>query len=447
MPLDVLHRDPQHAVGLGAERVDVRGVRMVEPATRASPRAGTARRDWAPARPRARSTLITAPRPSCACSARNTSPDPPLPSRSTIANRPKVRPIKDGAVTWRSTGAEVSVDGSSAGGSTSVDDARPWPAHITCKVPHPAFSRSGPGLVLASPPMSTTSVVTRPRSLRSLRPRRSWRRPRWRQRQRGGSGGGNAAAATDGCSDAAKLVYVVDENNKFSQFDPATKTFMDLGTLPARRRRRDAVLDGRRSQRDRVGALQRRRAVPRRHRRRSRARKPTLGHAATASAVRHGLLDEHGGRHRRHAVRRRRRGRHATSTTSTLATLDTTSFTATTVGTVTGWPELTGNGNAELWGWFPRTRRHDHAARREDQQDHRRRAHDLQLPTLQGMPTAWAFAFWGGDYWIFLAKDTEIVDDRLSDRRHERRIKASTPTPTRTIVGAGVSTCAPVVIL
>ena len=28
--LDVLHRDPQHAVGLGAERIDVRGVRVVE---------------------------------------------------------------------------------------------------------------------------------------------------------------------------------------------------------------------------------------------------------------------------------------------------------------------------------------------------------------------------------------------------------------------------------
>ena len=35
----------------------------------------------------------------------------------------------------------------------------------------------------------------------------------------------------DGCSDASKLVYVVDENNKLSTFNPPTKVFTDLGTL------------------------------------------------------------------------------------------------------------------------------------------------------------------------------------------------------------------------
>src|SRR4051812_49597795 len=36
---------------------------------------------------------------------------------------------------------------------------------------------------------------------------------------------------TGGCLDAAKLVYVVDESNTFSSFDPSTLTFTDLGTL------------------------------------------------------------------------------------------------------------------------------------------------------------------------------------------------------------------------
>src|SRR5690606_34619826 len=47
----------------------------------------------------------------------------------------------------------------------------------------------------------------------------------------GGGGSGSGSGNEDGCSDEAKLVYVVDSNYQFSQFDPATKTFKDLGTL------------------------------------------------------------------------------------------------------------------------------------------------------------------------------------------------------------------------
>src|SRR5262245_19460050 len=46
-----------------------------------------------------------------------------------------------------------------------------------------------------------------------------------------GGGSGTGSGNEDGCSDAAKLIYVVDNNNKLSSFDGATKTFKDLGTL------------------------------------------------------------------------------------------------------------------------------------------------------------------------------------------------------------------------
>ena len=42
---------------------------------------------------------------------------------------------------------------------------------------------------------------------------------------------GSGSGGDDGCSAAAKLVYVVDESNELSQFDPTTKAFTDLGTL------------------------------------------------------------------------------------------------------------------------------------------------------------------------------------------------------------------------
>src|SRR5262245_52610451 len=47
----------------------------------------------------------------------------------------------------------------------------------------------------------------------------------------GGDGNGGNGDGNDGCSDSAKLVYVVDVNHKLSTFHPPTKMFHDLGTL------------------------------------------------------------------------------------------------------------------------------------------------------------------------------------------------------------------------
>ncbi|MGH2931213.1 MAG: hypothetical protein ACRDL8_23615, partial [Solirubrobacteraceae bacterium] len=130
-------------------------------------------------------------------------------------------------------------------------------------------------------------------------------------------------------------------------------------------------------------------------------------------------------------------------TTATLAKLDTGTFSATTVGIVQGWPELTGNGNAELWGFFP------------DQNNPRVEKIDkttgnaittFPLSSLAGQPSAWAFAFWGGDYWVFLMKDFDFATSVYQVDGTTGTIKSTTPTNSRVIVGAGVSTCAPVVI-
>jgi hypothetical protein len=132
---------------------------------------------------------------------------------------------------------------------------------------------------------------------------------------------------------------------------------------------------------------------------------------------------------------------------STLAKLDTTAFTATTVGNVTGWPELTGNGNAELWGWFPSDQTGSTTPRVEQiDKTSGSPIKTYMLPSLQGMPSAWAFAFWGGDYWIFLAKDLDVSSTVYQIDGATGAVKGSTSAGSRLIVGAGVSTCAPVVI-
>jgi len=134
-----------------------------------------------------------------------------------------------------------------------------------------------------------------------------------------------------------------------------------------------------------------------------------------------------------------------TQPTSTLATVDTGTMNATMVGTVTGWPELTGNGNAELWGWFPDNGSGNARVEKINKQTG---AADktFNLPSLNGMPQAWAFAFWGGDYWIFFMNQFDLATSVYQIDGMAGSMKSTTPTTGRRIVGAGVSTCAPVVI-
>jgi hypothetical protein len=141
----------------------------------------------------------------------------------------------------------------------------------------------------------------------------------------------------------------------------------------------------------------------------------------------------------------------STTANAQLATLDVTTMTVTTVpgGTVTGSPELTGNANAELWGFFP-----DATNPKISQINKSTGAliSPASLPAgLKGEPAAWAWAFYGGDYWIFLAKlnnATGTADPTIVYQVSPTgQLKGMTPTTTRRIVGAGVSTCAPTVIL
>jgi hypothetical protein len=252
-----------------------------------------------------------------------------------------------------------------------------------------------------------------------------------------GSNGSNG----DNCSEAAKLVYVVDENNTLATFDPMTKQFHDLGTLncPASGgatpfsmgidRNATAYVLYSDSELFKVDTM-------------------TLACTKTSYAVQFGLAqfgmgfstDTAGGTTDTLYIAG---GQGVGATTSTLATLDTTTFKATSLGTVTGWPELTGTGNAELWGFFP-----DANAPRVEKLSKANGGAMTTYPenSIRGEPSAWAFAFWGGDYWVFLMKDLEFSTTVYQIDGATGAVKGQTPTGSRTIVGAGVSTCAPVVI-
>ncbi len=261
-----------------------------------------------------------------------------------------------------------------------------------------------------------------------------------------GSGQNGNGSGNDGCSDSAKLVYVVDMSNQFSKFDPSTKTFTDLGTLNCPttgglfganpfsmgvdRNTIAWVLydDGELFRVDINNNLA--------------CTKTTWSSSNGLTQFGMGFsTDTSGGTTDTLFVAG---GSMVGSTSpSTLAKLDTGSMAAMNVGSVSGWPELTGTGSAQLWGWFP-----DPSMPRVEQINKTSGAAvtTYNEPTLAGMPMAWAFAFWGGDFWIFLMKDSETSTTVYQIDGMTGAVKGNTATGSRVIVGAGVSTCAPVVI-
>jgi hypothetical protein len=261
----------------------------------------------------------------------------------------------------------------------------------------------------------------------------------------GGNGDGNGSNG-DGCSDASKLVYVLDDMNNLSKFDPMTKTFSVIGPMKCQpssilftpfsmaidRQANAWVLysDGSAGEVFKVNT--------------SDLTCTPTGWNTQLGLVEFGMgfsTDVPGGTTDKLFVAG---GSGPSVPSSTLATLDTTSMTATRKGTVSGWPELTGTGSAELWGFFPsaggtRIEKLDKAVGTG--------LTTYQLPTLAGMPVAWAFAFWGGDFWVFLMKGSESKTTVYQVNGTTGQIKGMTSAnPGQAIVGAGVSTCAPIVI-
>ena len=102
--------------------------------------------------------------------------------------------------------------------------------------------------------------------------------------------------------------------------------------------------------------------------------------------------------------------------------------------------DLSGNGNGELWGFFTSTK--PPSVRQIDKQT---------ATTVSSLPLAgadfagissWAFASWGGDFFLFSRNGLQAstVVHRLDQSGNATKV---VPALGYTIVGAGVSSCAP----
>jgi hypothetical protein len=258
-----------------------------------------------------------------------------------------------------------------------------------------------------------------------------------------GDGGGTDAGpqpdgGDDGCAEGAKLVYVIDSDNTFSSFQPgAAPTFTDLGTLSCPSQPGATPFSMSVDRTATAWVLYNSGEV-------FRVDTTTVTCSATGFQPNQQGIQVFG------------MGFVADSPGATLDTLfiagndelgviDTGSLVVSTIGALAGQPELTGTGDARLFGFFP-----DPNVPRVSQLDEASGAEGTSYslaPQLEGNPDDFAFAFWGGDFWIFLerytidgstnvwhlAPATGAVTEALSDTgRH--------------IVGAGVSTCAPLVL-
>jgi len=121
-----------------------------------------------------------------------------------------------------------------------------------------------------------------------------------------------------------------------------------------------------------------------------------------------------------------------------LAWIDIQTWKVTVIGPLSGTAEMTGNSNGELWGFFawttpPHVSQIDKATGQE--------SNTQSFPNLAGN-AAFAFAHWGGDYYLFHGPNGNTTVYKLSGGQ----LTSYMPSTGYDIVGAGVSTCAPFVV-
>jgi len=115
------------------------------------------------------------------------------------------------------------------------------------------------------------------------------------------------------------------------------------------------------------------------------------------------------------------------------------------LGTLTGSPELTGNALAELWGFFPDA---TPMSVRQIDRTNGETLREIDVSVIDGIglgASAWAFAFWGGRYYLFYMGALDVSTSIWRVDPGTGAVDSVAPEIGYRIVGAGVSTCAPVV--
>lgn len=105
-------------------------------------------------------------------------------------------------------------------------------------------------------------------------------------------------------------------------------------------------------------------------------------------------------------------------------------------------PELTGTGDAELYGYFPGS--FDTFVANLDKSTVAEKQ-SWDLPALANDVRAWAFAHWGGKFYIFITTGFDVPAPQVLELDPSNgNVTPVVPDSEWIVVGAGVSTCAPI---
>ncbi|MBX3233004.1 MAG: hypothetical protein KIT84_12610 [Labilithrix sp.] len=102
--------------------------------------------------------------------------------------------------------------------------------------------------------------------------------------------------------------------------------------------------------------------------------------------------------------------------------------------------ELTGTGDGKLFGFFTTSPNATFAEVKPSNGD---TSNDVVLNGVQTQ-NSWAFSFWGGDFWFYTAAATGTSTVTRLKTSSDDSLSVVVPDAGFRIVGAGVSTCAPV---
>jgi hypothetical protein len=264
-----------------------------------------------------------------------------------------------------------------------------------------------------------------------------------------GDDGGGSSSGGVGCSDAAKLVYVVSDQDELYSFQPAALTFTKIGTLSC----------------NAGGEHPNSMAVDRSGTAWVNYNDGHLFKVSTANAscqstpfqpgqqgyVKFGMAfasDAAGGAAETlyvSGIQDNTLG--GPPIGQGVAKIDLSTYTLSLIGDYSGalkgsGAELTGTGDGRLFGFFTTSPAHLATIDKS-------KGATSAVIALNGVSTGtdWAFSFWGGDFWFYTA-DNSL---NTSDTTNVTRLKAATDNSLSVvkqqigfrIVGAGVSTCAP----
>jgi hypothetical protein len=266
-----------------------------------------------------------------------------------------------------------------------------------------------------------------------------------------GTGGeGGTGTNTDGCSDAAKLVYVVDSSNGLHSFNPQTLAFSTIGTLNCPTSGGFSLTDPTPNSMgvDRSGTAW------------VNFDDGELFKVSTADATCTATSYSPSSDQNQQRWGMAFSSNSSGSTDETLFavpnngqskgyglnSLDLTSLKLTPIGAFTDGlsgkaAELTGTGTGDLYGFVDTS---PNATLAQIDKTSGATALADQVP-LDGVQTgdAFAFSFWGGDFWFYTSPDgvaSSVTQYKASSDKSINVVVANTGFA---IVGAGVSTCAP----